>query len=202
MSNQTNSLALSKKTNYITKVGILSCLAFILYMIEAPVPLFPSFLQIDLSEIPVIIGTVVLGPAAGIMIELIKNVIHLSITKTQGIGEFANFSVGCAYVVAIWLGHKVFKSEKFKLGKQLILGGIIMALFASVFNYFVLIPLYASILGFNANAIVGMSHAANPMIKNLATLIAIGIFPFNILKAIVVGSVSYVLIKRIGKNLL
>ncbi len=201
MSNQTSNLVVSKKTNYITKIGILSCLAFVLYMIETPIPLFPAFLNLDLSEVPVIIGTVVFGPLAGIIIELIKNLIHLSFSKTQFIGEFANFSVGCAYVMGVWVGLKIFKSEKFRLGKQLILGGIIMALFASAFNYFVLIPLYAYVLHFNSAAIVGMSHQANHLINNLATLIAIGIFPFNILKATAVGLISYALIKRIGKNL-
>lgn len=48
-----------------------------LMMFEIPLFFAPSFYKIDLSEIPVLIGTFAMGPVAGMFIELIKVVLHM-----------------------------------------------------------------------------------------------------------------------------
>lgn len=85
-------------TRYMAKVSILSALSFLIMLLEFPLPLLPAFLKIDLSEIPVLLGTFALGPLAGLAIELVKNLLHLTISSTAGIGELANFLVGSAFV--------------------------------------------------------------------------------------------------------
>ncbi len=82
----------NSQLSYITKVGVLSAVAVILYYLEFPIlPAFP-WLMIDFSEIPVLLGGFALGPVAGVLIELIKNILHFIFKgATGGVGELANF---------------------------------------------------------------------------------------------------------------
>ncbi|MDD2481924.1 MAG: ECF transporter S component, partial [Lutispora sp.] len=89
----------NSKLQLITKIGILSALAFLLYLVEFPLPFFPPFLQIDLGDLPAIIGAFALGPWVGVIIQLIKNILHvIARSQTGGIGGLVNFLTGSTYV--------------------------------------------------------------------------------------------------------
>src|SRR5690554_3690588 len=81
--------------NSMVKIAFLSVIAYIIMIFEFPLIFFPGFLKIDLSDIPALVAGFALGPVGGIMVELLKNLLHL-ITKTDtgGVGELANFLVG------------------------------------------------------------------------------------------------------------
>ena len=98
--NKTNTAAMSK-VRFITQVGMLGAIAVILMAFEIPLPFAPAFYKIDFSEVPALIGCFAMGPAAGAMIELIKIVLHLLIsgTSTAGVGDIANFAIGCAFIL-------------------------------------------------------------------------------------------------------
>jgi len=81
------------------KITMLSAIAFILMFLELKVPLFPEFLKIDISDLPALVGAFAFGPLAGVLVELIKNLLHLLRTSTGGVGELANFLVGIALVI-------------------------------------------------------------------------------------------------------
>lgn len=87
------------RTRYVTKIGILSAIAVILMFFEVPLPMMPSFLKLDASELPAILGAFLLGPMAGIFIELIKNLLHTTNSQTMGIGEMADFLVGISFII-------------------------------------------------------------------------------------------------------
>ena len=59
-------------TKFITVCGMFGALAGILMLLEIPVFFAPSFYKIDLSELPVMIGGMYLGPVAAVIIELVK----------------------------------------------------------------------------------------------------------------------------------
>jgi riboflavin transporter FmnP len=80
----------------------------------------------------------------------------------------------------------------------MITGGLIMTAFAAVMNYLVLIPLYASALGFPLEAIIEMSNSANSMIVDLKTLILVGITPFNLFKALVNILITTLIYKKLS----
>jgi riboflavin transporter FmnP len=98
-------------TKNMTKISILSVIAFILMQLEFPIPIFPSFLQIDLSDLPALVGGFALGPVVGILIVLFKNLMHLIQTSTSGVGELANFLVGIALVVPASLIYSKNKTK-------------------------------------------------------------------------------------------
>lgn len=83
------------KVRYMTQVGMLSAVATVLMLFEFPLPFVPDFYKIDISEIPVLLGTFAMGPLAGVMTECIKILLNFVIngTTTGGIGELANFLI-------------------------------------------------------------------------------------------------------------
>ena len=90
------------RTRTITQIAMLGAVAGVLMNFEFPIPfLAPSLYQLDFSEIPVLVGSFAMGPLAGVIIELVKILVHL-VTKgtlTAGVGDLANFIFGCTFVV-------------------------------------------------------------------------------------------------------
>ena len=185
------------KTTYFVKIAMLGVLAYVVMFLELAFPFFPSFLKMDLSDLIPLIGALALGPVAGMLIELLKNMLHLITTHTGGVGELANFIVGSAFVMtagAIYAKHKTKK-------------GAIIALICSIFamiaagalvNYFITVPLYALVLGWSTEMIVGMSQQVIPAIHDKLTLILYAFCPFNLLKGVVLTLIALPLYKRVS----
>lgn len=174
-------------------MGMLSSVAFVLMVFDFPIPfLFPSFLKIDLSDVPAIVGTFAMGPVIGVIIELIKNLLYLIIkgTTSGGIGEIANFTVGISYVIPLGLILRWNKSERKALYG--LLGGLLsMVVFGVVANYLFFIPAYSEFYGMPIDGFVDMSAAINPMITDFKTMVLYAITPFNILKGIMIALIGY-----------
>ena len=183
-------------TKKLTKTAILGALAAVLMWVEFAIPPFPSFYKLDFSEVPVLLGAFSMGPLEGIAIEAVKIIIKLLIkpTSTMFIGELANFIVGIALVVpAAWI-YKRNKTKKEAI-KGLVIGTLCMGIAGALFNYFILLPMYVSIMGLDA--ILG---AASDMavIKNLETLVIFGTFPFNLIKGVVVSVITVLMYKHLS----
>ncbi len=166
----------------ITKIGILSALAFLLYLFEFPLPLFPPFLQIDLGDLPAIIGALALGPWVGVAIQLIKNILHLLLrSQTGGIGELGNFLTGSAFVLTAAFLYFKNKSKKTAV-VGLSAATIVMAVAMCFFNFFVLIPAFTN----------------QPVSLQLLPMILTSILPFNLLKGVIISGITLVLYKRLS----
>ena len=121
------------------KISLLSVMAFLLMYIELPIPIFPDFLKIDISDLPALLGAFALGPIAGVIIELFKNILHGMLAgKTAFVGELANFLVGSCLVL---VSGYIYKAKKSKGGAivALLIGVIVMSIFAGILNYFVIL---------------------------------------------------------------
>ncbi len=185
--------------NKMIKISLLSVIAFVLMFFEFPIPVFPNFLKIDISDLPALLGTFALGPVSGILIELFKNVLHIVFkgTQTGFVGEFANFMVGSIFVATAGIIYKIRKSKKTAI-LGLIAGTIVMSLAASVLNYTILLPLYAKVFKAPIEAFVAMGAAINPNIKTVKDLVLLSILPFNLLKGIVISAVTIPVYKSIS----
>lgn len=109
-------VAIQKKSSIqnvrtLTMTAVLSAIAFVLAFFEFPVPLSPSFARMDLSDLPALIGAFAYGPAAGILIELVKNALQLLTSSTGGIGELANFIMGSSFVAVAGLIYKALSQQ-------------------------------------------------------------------------------------------
>lgn len=185
------------KTQAIVKVGFLSATAFILMYLEFQIPLFPGFLKLDFSDVPALVASFAMGPLYGVMVELIKNILHATITQSGGIGEIANFSVGSIFVYTAGIIYQFNKTRKNALISMAI-ATVVMAFTASLLNYYVFLPLYQKVMGWPMDAIIGMSKAANKNIVDVRTLIAYGIFPFNVLKGIMLSLITLLIYKKLS----
>ena len=86
----------------VTVMAMFGALAAVLMIFEVPLPFIaPSFYGMDISEVPVLVGTFALGPVAGVVMELVKILVKLILkpTSTGFVGEFANFCFGCSLVL-------------------------------------------------------------------------------------------------------
>ena len=81
-------------TRALVMTAMLSAIAFILMFINFSVPFMPSFIKLDISELPALIGSFSLGPVYGVVICLVKNLLNLTQTSTGGVGELSNFLLG------------------------------------------------------------------------------------------------------------
>ncbi len=104
----------SSKLNKLVKISVLGTIGFLLMFIEIPIPIFPEFLKIDISDIPALVGGFALGPVAGILIEFMKNILHgIFKGSTVFVGEIANFLVGS---VLVGISAYIYKRDKTKKG--------------------------------------------------------------------------------------
>lgn len=175
-------------------ITLMAVISFIIMFLEMPIPIFPEFLKIDLSDLPALITGLALGPVAGIMVELLKNMLHLLRTSTGGVGELANFLVGAALIIPPSLFYKKNPSVG-KFTMSLVAGILLMGVVGGLANYFILLPFYQNFMPMDA--IVAMGSAVNPAIKDTFTLILYAIVPFNILKGAVVTLFAVALYKRV-----
>ncbi len=187
-------------TSSLVKMGMLGGLRMILMLLDFPLPLFPIFLQVDLSDVPAVIGAFSMGPAAGVMIELLKNLLKLIVgSSTGGVGELANFLVGAGYVLILGIVY-----EKWPHRNGVILGAVLAtvgaAVFAGVLNYFIFIPAYAVVMGLPVDAFVSVASQVNAAVVDLRTLVVFAIVPFNLVKGVIIA-VAAVLVHRILRPL-
>ena len=99
-------------------IGMFSALAAVLMYLEIPLFFAPSFYKIDFSEVPVLICGFILGPVSAAASEAVKILIKLIIhpTSTAFVGEFANFVVGCAFVIPASI---IYQRKKNCRGKKI-----------------------------------------------------------------------------------
>ncbi len=185
----------------IAKVGILSAIAYVLMFISVPLPIFPSFLKIDVSDIPAIFGGMSLGPIAGIAIVIIKNFLQgITASTTGGVGEFANVIIGGSYVLIICLFYRKWKNIKGVVAGGLV-GIVAMTIMGCIMNYYIMMPLYATVYGMPLDAIIQMGTVINSKVTDLYTFVIWMIAPFNIIKAGLMTVVTLPLFKKMEKIL-
>ena len=188
-------------TKIIAKVGVLSAIAYVLMFISVPLPIFPSFLKIDLSDIPAIFGGMSLGPMAGLAIVIVKNFLQgITASTTGGVGEFANIVIGGSYVLIICLFYRKLKGTKGVLAGGLV-GIVVMTIMGCIMNYYIMMPLYATVYGMPLEQIIQMGTVINPKVTDLYTFVIWMIAPFNIVKAVLMTVVILPLFKKMEKLL-
>lgn len=183
----------------IAKIAILAAIAVVLMLVDFPLPVAPSFYKLDFSEVPVLIGAFALGPLEAVCIELVKILLNflLNGTFTAGIGEFANFLMGCAFVVPAGIIYAKNKSRESAI-KGLIIGTVFMVIAGDLLNYFVLIPAYVNIVHYPLEAIIAAGQEKFSFINSQLSLVLVCVTLFNTIKGILVSLITAVLYKRVS----
>lgn len=180
-------------------IAMLGAVAMVLQFFEFPLWFAPSFYELDLSEVPVMIGSFALGPAAGALIELVKNLLKLITkgTNTAFVGDIANYVIGCALVVPAGMIYKRKKNKKNAIF-GMAAGTVFMTVIGCFVNAYVLLPAYGKAFGMPIDALVGMGTAVNPAITGLGTFVLLAVAPFNIVKGVVVSIITVLLYKYVS----
>ena len=183
----------------ITQIGMLGAIAVVLMLFEIPLPFAPSFYEIDFSEVPVLIGCFSMGPWAGMLIELIKILLNLLIngTMTAGVGELANFVIGCSFCVPAGI---IYRKNKTKKGAifAMTTGTLLMTFLGCFINAYVMLPAYAAAFQMPIDALVEMGTKVNAGIDSLFTFVMFAVVPFNLLKGILVSVIVFCIYKKIS----
>lgn len=183
----------------LVKIGMLAAVAVILMIFEIPLPFAPAFYEIDFSEVPVMVGCFAMGPLAGALIELVKILLNFVITGTDtaGVGELANFIIGCSLCVPAGLIYRRNRTRKNAL-IGMITGTLLMTVIGCVINAFVLLPTYAVAFGLSMDKLVAMGTAVNSGITGISTFVMFAVAPFNLLKGILVSVTVFLIYKKIS----
>ena len=189
------------RTRTITQIAMLGALAGILMNFEFPLPfLAPSFYQLDFSEIPVLVGAFAMGPIAGILIEVVKVLVHLVTmgTMTAGVGDVANFIFGCSYVIPAGLIYRYqHKKTRTHAVAGMAVGVILTTILACFINAFVLLPAYGKAFGMPVQAFIEMGAAVHSGVTNLLTFAIMILVPFNLFKYTLTSVIVFFIYKRI-----
>lgn len=205
MDNTTNISKTKSRFNarFIAGTAMLSAVAFILQYIEIAIPIMPAFIKFDFSDLPALIGAFAYGPLAGVLIELIKNLIHCAFSQSATVGELSNFILGAVFVGTAGV---IYKNKKNKTTALIggVVGSVVMGLVCIPSNYFVVYPVYYA-AGFAEEAVLGMYQLILPGVKNVLQCLFIFNLPFTIVKGLISTAITMLIYKHLspilkGKN--
>ena len=190
------------KIRLITATAMLSAIATGLMFLDFSVPIMPSFIKLDVSELPALIAGFAYGPISGICVCLIKNLFNLLHTSTGGVGELCNFLLGVFFIVPSAL---IYKFKKTRGGAALgsLIGAICMAVLSLPLNYFVTYPIYENFMPIEAIVNAYQDIAANVFgVKSeLPGLFACLLFfnvPFTFLKGLLDALICFIIYKPLS----
>ena len=188
-----------KKSNVVklTIIAMLSAVGVVLQYLEFSVPFVPVFLKLDFSDIPELIGAFLLGPVGGVVICLVRNLVHLLVSQSAFIGELSNFILGASFAVPAGLIYKTHKTKKGALAACLI-GTVVMAAVSVPSNYFIIYPVYAQLFG-GMQTILGLYQAILPAADTLLKALLIFNVPFTLVKGLLCVVVTMLIYKPLSR---
>lgn len=176
-------------------VAMLAAVSFVLMLFDFSVPFMPGFIKMDFSELPALIGSFTLGPVAGVMVCFVKNLLHLFVTSTGGVGELSNFVLGAVFVSVAGV---IYKKNKTRKGAFIgaLAGALSMAVISVFSNYYIVYPVYTAFMPMEG--IIAAYNAIYSGINSLWQALIIFNMPFTFVKGMAVTAVSFLIYKKIA----
>lgn len=178
-----------------TMTAMLSAIAFVLMFLEFSVPIMPSFIKMDLSELPALVGAFAMGPVSGMMICLIKNLLHLFMTSTGGVGELSNFMLGACFVVPAGLVYQKWRNKK-SAAAGAVAGAVLMGIISIFSNYFIVYPVYYNFMP--KETILTAYQMIFPGVKNMLQCLIVFNAPFTFVKGILSVAITMLVYKPLS----
>ena len=185
------------RTRLIAGVGMLTAVAVVLQYLEIVIPIMPSFIKFDFSDLPALIGAYAYGPVSGILIELLKNLIHCAVSQSATIGELSNFILGAVFVGVAGLIYKKNKTKKAALIGG-IAGAAAMAAFSFPSNLFVVYPVYYKVYGLPMEVVLSLYQAILPPVQSIPECLIIFNVPFTLVKGLISVVISMLIYKPLS----
>ena len=183
----------------LTVTAMLSAVAFVLMFLDFPIPMImPSFVKMDFSDLPELLGAFALGPTYGVLVCLLKNLIHLLVdSSTNGVGELCNFLFGAVFA---WVAGFVYQRNKSRRTAVLgaVLGSVAMAIVSVPLNYYLTYPAYVVIYGMPLDVIIGMYQAIRPGVNGLLECLITFNAPFTLVKGLLDAVLCFLIYKPLS----
>ena len=196
MSTLPNASPSTKRTHKIAVTAMLSAVATILMALDFPIPfLIPTFVKMDFSELPALLAAFSLGPVSGAVVCLVKNLVNLTMSSTNGVGELCNFLLGICFVIPAGL---IYRYKKTRAGALIgaLVGAVVMALCSVPVNYFISYPFYAVFMPLDV--IIGMYQELIPSVDGLMACLVIFNAPFTLLKGLLDMALAFLIYKPLS----
>ncbi len=187
--------SLDQKVRRMAVIAMMGAVSAVLMFFSFNVPFMPSFIKLDFSELPALIATFSLGPSAGAMVCLIKNLVNLPFSTTGGVGELSNFLLGVFFVVPAGLLYLKKKSRKHALLGSF-LGAIIMAALSTITNYYIVYPVYSNFMPMDS--IIQAYQILNPNVTDLWDCLLWFNMPFTFLKGMCSVLITFLIYKHLS----
>lgn len=192
----------------VVMIAIFSALTTLLYIyVKFPLPIFPSFLDVNISMIPVIICAFVLGPIDASICVLIRFLLKLPLTSTMYVGELADLIMGLGTAIPCAF---IYKSNcKYKTLFSFISVPVMWVGLGIITNIYINIPFYIDfyfdgdmtpLLGMCTDAfkLISFGRITNITFDNfMLYYILLAVIPFNLLLSIIVIVITAPLHKRL-----
>jgi riboflavin transporter FmnP len=188
-----------KRQDYrkLTTIAILSALSTVLMMLQFGLPILPVHLQFDFSDLPAVIAAFAYGPVAGAVVEFLKNLLHLPVTTTMGIGELSNFLHGLCFVLPAGLIYQYRRTKNGAIWGA-VSGMSAMTLCSFPINYFLTVPLFIRVLHTPEHVILGMYQAVLPAVSGFGEAILIFHMPLTFVKGLLCAVITFLVYKRMS----
>lgn len=198
-------ITLKMSAAVVAKIAVLTAIAFVLYLLKFNLPfMFPSFLEMQFSELPAMLAGFSMGPVAGVLVVVFKCLLKLPLTSTAYVGELTDIIIGIAYVLPASLIYRLKKDKKHAL-IGIAAGTGIVVVAAVLINRFISIPFYTEMMfGGNFGTIVGICSAIYPDATEetfYAYYLGLGIVPFNLLRTLIMSLLTFLLYKKLSRIL-
>lgn len=182
-------------------IALFSALAGILYCLNFPISVaFPSWLELNFSDIPVFIGTFALGPVSGCIIVTIKILLKVIVigTSTGFVGELADLIIGLGLVIPAGLIYKKHRTFKGAIVAMTV-GSLCSTAIALLANWLILIPFYSSVYGMDTLITLMQPLFPNCTKDNFYTYyLWVSVLPFNLMRCLIACLVTLPIYKRIS----
>ncbi|MEB5883714.1 ECF transporter S component [Enterococcus faecalis] len=178
---------MNNKVQKMVSIAMLAAIGTVLQFVAFPIMPAFSFLKIDFSDIPILLGMFLYGPLAGVITAFVRSLLHLFLTglaPQNMVGDFASFLASSIFTLPIFYFFGKKKNIRTNRIVGLVSGILALTIFMSIVNYFVITPIYLQLYGVTTQQFLGTS---------LASYVAIGIVPFNLIKGLLVSGVFLVL---------
>ena len=176
-------------TKNVAGMAVFSALSFVVYLLE--IPIFAgtpaSFLELDLSNVFVMLAGFMYGPIPAIIVTLVKELIHITVGSTGGVGELANFIITSAYVLIPSIVYYHKKGFKWVV-ITLILACLVQTGVSLIVNKFINFPFFMGSVPFVP------TQTSNSMFDMLWGYI----LAFNVIKSVIISAVTVLLYKKVS----
>lgn len=176
-------------TKNISGMAVFSALSFVVYLLE--IPIFAgtpaSFLELDLSNVFVMLAGFMYGPLPAIIVTLIKELIHISVGTTGGVGEVANIIITTSYALFPSILYRYKKGIKSVI-LSLIVACVIQSLISLIVNKYINFPFFMGSVPF----------VPNQTSENAFSMLWGYVLIFNLIKSVVISAITVLIYKKVS----